>query len=189
MPDLAPILSSLAQAQRELLRTADSIAPEDWRVHPDPDKWCAAEVVAHLMMVERFIIATADRLQHKVPRPHSFFQRRHLPVRFVALRLTRLKTPIPLDPQFVGEKESMLGELRAVRERTLAFIDETKERDLSPYRWKHMFLGSLNTYDWFQLIASHEARHEKQVRQIASALRKPRANFSAATRNGSGTKS
>ena len=80
--------------------------------------------------------------------------------------------PIPLDPEIVHEKEEMLVELRQVRERTLAVIEETMERDLSKYRMPHPFLGILNMYEWFQLIASHEIRHRKQMREISDTLPK-----------------
>ena len=40
------------------------------------------------------------------------------------------QTPMPVDPELLAEKETMLAELRDVRERTLAFMDETKERNL-----------------------------------------------------------
>jgi hypothetical protein len=66
----------------------------------------------------------------------------------------------------------MLAELRQVRERTLAFIEETMGRDLSKYRMTHPFLGSLNAYEWFQLIASHEIRHMKQMQEISVSLPK-----------------
>jgi hypothetical protein len=50
----------------------------------------------------------------------------------VESRLIRRTTPIPLDPGIVSEKkEETLAKLRQVRERTLAFMEETMERDLS----------------------------------------------------------
>jgi hypothetical protein len=36
----------------------------------------------------------------------------------------------------------------------------------------HAFLGTLNAYEWFQMIASHEVRHTKQMKEIAAALPK-----------------
>jgi len=33
-------------------------------------------------------------------------------------------------------------------------------------------LGTLNTYQWMRLIASHEVRHTKQIQEIAAALPK-----------------
>jgi hypothetical protein len=95
-----------------------------------------------------------------------------LPLLLVEARVIRRKSPIPLDPEMLGEKEEMLAELREVRERTLAFLEETRGRDLSAYRWAHPFLGCLNAYDWMVMIAAHEVRHTKQMREIAAKLPK-----------------
>jgi len=89
--------------------------------------------------------------------------------------MVRLKTPIPVDPQLLRGKEVMLGELRDVRRHTLALIEETKDRDLSAYRWQHPFMGSLNAYEWFLLLGSHQIRHEKQMREIEANLPKQAA--------------
>jgi DinB superfamily len=170
---LAPILEKLAHAQSRLLHTADSVRPDQWKTRPVRGGWSAAEVVAHLIMVERAVLGSADRVMQHAPKHFSLLRKIHLPLALVESRLIRRKTPIPLDPELVREKETMLAELREVRERTLAFVDEIKGRDLSKYRWRHAFLGSLNIYDWLQMIACHEIRHEKQMREIAEAYRKP----------------
>jgi hypothetical protein len=66
----------------------------------------------------------------------------------------------------------MLAQLRDARERTYAFIEETSGRDLSEYYMPHPFLGTMNAYEWFQLIASHQLRHTKQMKEIATAFAK-----------------
>jgi hypothetical protein len=88
----------------------------------------------------------------------------------VEIRLVRLKTPIPIDPQLVGEKKLMFAELQRVRHSTLELIEETRDRDLRVYRWQHPFIGSLNAYQWFALLGLHQIRHEKQIREIATHL-------------------
>ena len=172
MPVLEPILEKLARAQHGLLRAADTVPGELWKTTPKPEAWSAAELVAHLMIVERAVIRAADKILQKVPKPIPLLKRFHLPLAAAELRLVRLKSPLPLDPTLLREKEAMLAELRQVRERTLAFMDETRRRDLSAYRWRHPFLGSLSAYEWFSLIASHEIRHQKQLREIAAGLPK-----------------
>jgi hypothetical protein len=167
------ILQKLAHAQSRLLHTADSVPADQWRTRPTRGGWSAAELVAHLIMVERSVLSSADRVMQHAPRKVSPLRRFHLPLALVEARLIRRKTPIPLDPELVREKETMLAELREIRERTLAFVDETKGRDLSKYCWRHAFLGTLNTYEWLQMIACHEVRHEKQLREIAKPYRKP----------------
>jgi hypothetical protein len=169
---LDPILEKLARAQQRLLQSADSIPTEHWKRRPARGGWSAAELIAHLIMVERSVIAKADRILQKTPKQFSIFRSFHLPMALVEARIVRRKTPVPLDPQLVQEKETMLATLREVRERTLAFLDETKSRNLSVYRWPHPLLGSLDMYDWFQFLASHEVRHEKQLREIAASLPK-----------------
>ena len=68
--------------------------------------------------------------------------------------------------------ETMLAQLRSVRERTLAFLEETQHRDLSAYSWRHPFLDRLDFYDWFAFLAAHEIRHSKQMWEIGQILRK-----------------
>jgi len=113
-------------------------------------------LICHLSAVERFILTRADKLLQNPPKPVPFYKRFHVPMLIVEARVIRRKAPAAVEPRMVGDKEEMLAELRGVRERTLAFIEETKGRDLSEYNMPHPFLGTLNAYDWLQFIASHE---------------------------------
>jgi hypothetical protein len=166
------IHDNLARAQTEFLGAADVVVREQWCTRPGADRWSAGELVAHLMSIERAILWTADRILEHPPRPVSFLKSLHLPMVLVESRLVRRKSPIPLDPALLCEKEEMLAGLRGVRDRTFSFIEETRGRDLGPYRYRHPFLGSLNLYEWLQLIASHEVRHAKQMKEIAGSLPK-----------------
>lgn len=172
MPSLQTITEKLVRAQRDFLSAADVVRAEQWKMNPGSRRWSAGELVGHLITVERAIIGGADKLLQNPPKSLPFLKRFHIPMILVESRLIRRQTPLPLDPQLVGEKEEMLAELREVRGRTLAFMEETKGRDLSKYHMPHPFLGTLNTYEWFQMIASHQFRHTKQMREIAAALPK-----------------
>jgi hypothetical protein len=169
---LNPILEKLSCAQTAFFCAADSVSAAQWNAKPQADEWSAAELVAHLVMVERAIIGSADRVMQKMPKPVPFLKRFHFPMWLVESRIIRRKSPIPLDPGLLNAKEEMLGELRAARERTLAFLEETSKRDLSAYCWPHPFLGMLNGYEWFEMVAHHEIRHTKQMREIAARLPK-----------------
>jgi len=169
---LEPILEKLVHAQAVFFRAADAIQVENWTTKRKAGEWCAAELVAHLIMVERAIVGGADRVVQKTPKRIPYLKRFHLPMWLVEARVIRRKTPLPLDHSLLGSKEAMLAELRAVRERSLAFLEETNRRDLSAYCWPHAFLGVLNIYEWFEMIAAHQLRHTKQIREIAAALPK-----------------
>ena len=172
MRSLEIILQNLARAQSELLRAADAVPADQWKTRPANERWSAGELIAHLSAIERAILGRADKLLQKPPKSVPFYKRFHVPMMIVEVRVIRRKAPPALEPQAVGDKEEMLAELRGVRERTLAFIEETRGRNLSRYNMPHPFLGNLNGYDWLQFIASHEIRHMKQMREIAASLPK-----------------
>jgi hypothetical protein len=75
-----------------------------------------------------------------------------------------------LDTALVTDKEDMLARLREARRGTLGFIQEVSGRDLSTYRYPHPFVGSLNLYDWLRVIAHHEVRHARQIREIVNSF-------------------
>jgi hypothetical protein len=167
---LEPILRKLERAQDRLLRAADAIPADLWKTSPREGAWSAAELIAHIVTVERTVIVVADKIFQKQPKQIPLLERVRLPFALVEMRLIRIKTPIPMDTELLREKEGMLAELREVRCRTLVLIDETKNRDLRAYRWRHPVLGSLNAYDWFSFLGSHQIRHEKQMREIAASV-------------------
>jgi len=172
VPGLNRIVEKLHRAQRGFLTAADLIPSHLWRLRSADGGWSAGEIVAHLCQVERTILGTADRIIRYAPKPVPIYKRLHLPLLLVEARVVRRKSPIPLDAELLTEKESMLADLRTVRERTLAFLEETSARNLRPYCWPHPFLGMLNTYEWFEMIASHEIRHTKQIKALAQEIPK-----------------
>jgi hypothetical protein len=170
---LQPIFEKLARAQTEFLHSADAITAPHWLAQPNPGCWCAGELVGHLCNVERGVRGYADRFIRKAPMPVPFYKRLHFPLALVETRVIKRKVPAIVAPSTaLADKETMLAQLRGVRERTLAFLQETQHRDLSAYGWKHPFLGRLNFYTWFAFIAAHEIRHSKQMWEIGQNLRK-----------------
>jgi uncharacterized damage-inducible protein DinB len=169
---LDSIISSMARAHAGLLAATDAVAADEWKMRPSEGKWSAAELVAHLMMVERAVIGKAERVQKHPPKRVSLLKRIHIPMALVESRWIRRKSPVAIEPEMLDDKDVMLAELGTVRERSLAFLEETRGRNLGEYCWAHPALGTLNTYQWMQFIASHEVRHTKQMREIVATLPK-----------------
>jgi len=165
-------VGKLRRAQATFLSAADLVTSANWKTAPHADSWCASHVVAHLCQVERSVLADASRVIHKAPLPIPYFQRFHIPFAVVELRLVKRTTPIPIDSELFASKEIMLAELESVRGRTLAFLEDTRNRDLSAYDWPHAFLGKLNFYSWFTFLAAHQIRHTRQLVDVAKNIPK-----------------
>ena len=176
MPRLEAIYDKLARAQGGLMTASEMVPEQLWKTAPREKAWSAAEVIAHVMMIERTVTGAAARILQKQPKHVPVLKRFRLPFVMAEMRLVRMMTPIPVDANLVHEKGIMLAELAQVRSETLALLDKNKARDLSVYRWRHPFLGSLNAYEWFAFLGSHQIRHEKQMREIAANLPKVIAN-------------
>lgn len=170
MTPLDSTLKKLASAQAVFLLAADAVSASLWQRQPREGCWCAAEIVEHLVTVERGVLAAVDRVVRRPPRPIPFFKGFHFSLLIVEARIRRRKSPIPQHPENLVQKQEMLAELRSVRERSRAFLEETKARNLSAYRWPHPFLGSLNAYQWFRFVGSHQSRHTKQMAELSRNL-------------------
>ncbi len=171
MTDIQPITEKLGRARAALLAVAESVPSEFWRKPPGPERWSAAEVIAHLTMVETAILEGARKMMAHEPRPVPFWRRLHIPPKVSEYRLIKRQTPLPLDPAYVGEKDAMLERFRALRGETLAFLQANQALDFARWRRTHPFFGSLNAASWFRMISHHEVRHTKQLREIVRALR------------------
>lgn len=173
MPSIQSISENLARAEEQFLAAADAVPADQWKTCPAEGRWSAGELACHLIQVERAIVKNVDKVLQRPPQPRPLSKRFHLPMALVKSRLIPRKTPIPLDAALVGEKDEMLAQLREVRQQTRAFLEEkTRGKDLGKYHMPHPFLGTFNLYQWFQVIASHQVRHSKQLREIAAALPK-----------------
>lgn len=154
------------------MRAVAAIPEESWRQPPKAGAWSGAEIVAHVMSVESTVIDGAERVLRKEPKRIPLLKRFSLPPAIVERRTIRIKSPIPVDERLVATKELMLARLGEVRARTIRLMEETKNRDLRVYRWKHPVLGMLHAYGWFSFLASHQIRHRKQLEEIVTGLRK-----------------
>lgn len=167
MPETAPILALLDRAHQGLVAACAEIPTARWKTPPPRGGWSASEVLAHLTMVETTVWNGAREVLAQRPGRHPLRNRLHIPPAFTQWRLVKRNTPIPLDASLVLSREESLLGFTAARNRTLKFIAEAGTRDLRPFRRNHPFLGSLDLYDWLRLLAYHEIRHTKQLREIA----------------------
>lgn len=170
MRDVASIIELLNQAHLGLLEACDQIPQARWKRPPPKGGWSAAEILAHLTMVESAVWSGAREELSKRPPRRPFWKKLHIPVAVSSVRTIKRKTPIPLDAKLVKARQESLEGYSAARQRTLKLIAEQSNRDLTPYRRTHPFLGSLNLYDWMRVLAYHEIRHTKQIREIVKTF-------------------
>jgi len=166
MKNLAPVFGFLKTSRAQFIATADEISNLNWLQSPAQQVWSAAEVVAHVGMVEETIITSCKKVLRSEPRPIALWKRIHPPLALATWRRKKVRSPIRLDPSRVYDRKGAYAALDATREASLAFMKSLGNRDLRSYRFPHPIFGSLNLYDWYRFIGYHELRHRKQIREL-----------------------
>ena len=171
MRDIDPILQLLASSRARFLATLDTVPEDRWRQSSRPGVWSAAELAAHVTMVERSVNKNAVRILGVAPASVPLLKRIHLPVRISSYRLFKVKSPFQMKQELLEDKPKHIEMLAASRKLTVDFLEANRQRDLAAYRAPHPLLGSINLYDWYKFIAYHEERHRKQLRDVVESFR------------------
>src|SRR6202166_2094988 len=155
MMNLRPLFEKLRRTRERFEAAARNIPDQHWRTPPRAGAWSAAEVVAHVIMVETLMTGAAAKITRKPPVQVPLSKRFHIPVALVAWRGVRVETPIPLDTLLLDDRETMLWRLAEQRQRTMAVLAAGRGENLRRYRVQHPVLGSLHYYNWFRTLAAH----------------------------------
>jgi hypothetical protein len=166
-PRLAELLAYV-RAQTEDLRNAyEAVPPERRAVRPEPDRWSPAEIVHHLVIVDRRInqrmrglIEEARALgsdTDAAPAASSIAER-------VTVRDRRFKTSEASEPRDT-DPSRIWNDIAAVRRELEEVVATADGLPLGKVFAPHPALGPLCGYDWIAFVGAHAARHADQIRE------------------------
>jgi hypothetical protein len=175
-PHLTTVLGRLDAARTDLHAAVDSVPAPLRAQKPARDRWSVNEVVEHIGLVEeRFltmVLAEVDRalaagLGPEIGSPPL------LPDQLQVMVIDRVnKRSAPDTVQPTGTVDSMTG-LQRIADAHTRLRDGLAKADglaLGTVTCDHRFFGTLNVYQWVELLAGHEERHMQQVREVATQI-------------------
>jgi hypothetical protein len=163
------VLNQLASSEARLLELVEGLTPQQWRFREKPDRWSIAEIVEHVILFENFItkaITNAMGAEAEPGKRASAAGKESAVLGLANSRSTRIMAREPVRP--VGkwpDPTVLVGELRQIRARTLAFAAET-QADLRNHFFPHLTLGDLDCFQWLVVLAQHASRHALQIEEI-----------------------
>ena len=172
-PHLAAVFSSLDRSTAALRAAIESVPPARRRERPAPDRWSVAEILEHLSLVEQIFnkrIAGAIDEARQAGLTSENAERDQLPTTIsevLANRAARRQAPDPAQPTGSLDDRAALSAFEAAQSSFRATLTQCDGLALSSVTHAHPFFGSLNAYQWAELIAGHEMRHVEQIREIA----------------------
>jgi hypothetical protein len=175
-PRIEEVLNYL-DTERSALHDAVELVPTALREkQPGPDRWSVANVLQHLLIIEKRIGAgmtkwVADaRAGGTGPETETSSVMNSLPLQLIADRSKRRDAPEEVRPQGDIDAESAWAALEQTRSTLRAAILAGDGLALGEVVQPHPVLGPINLYQWALFLGSHETRHTDQVREIAAQL-------------------
>jgi hypothetical protein len=162
--------AELDAIHQQLLETITPVDEERFARRPSPNEWSVAEIVHHLCLVERRVIAELERALSKPPVKVGFLQRMMPVALLVGRRMVRVKAPTAVEPLDPPSKEDALANYQSVRESLKAFSATHGGERLQQLAMKHPFLGTFDGVGAVSFVGHHEMRHFRQIKETLRKL-------------------
>jgi hypothetical protein len=163
-------LKRLDTVHAELKTTVNGVDPALLSRRPAENEWSVAEVIEHLCLVEGAVMKGITTKLAQPPVKVSFLKK-FFPMRIVSLRMKRLQAPKYVQPASdLPPVDELMKKFDAVRATTKELcIKEGSER-LSQVCLKHPYFGDMDGAAAVSMVAFHEQRHLKQIRETLKKL-------------------
>lgn len=148
-----------------------SVSDEQATTLHDGEKWTLAHIIEHLALVQNGMAKISAKLLNEAK---NTFKKSNgeavLSEGFVQkateARQLKFEAPERIQPTgtlTIAESLAKMAETRKILE-NLRPLFETVE--CSGFSFPHPFMGDLTAHEWLTLIGGHEARHQRQIKNI-----------------------
>ena len=174
-PHLSSVLETLDHAGDDLRRAVERIGVSRAQLKPDPERWCAAEVLEHLALAEGSftdrIASTIDAARDAGLGRESATERAELPDAIrtrLAVRTMKRVAPDRVRPTGTLDLASAWAAVDAQERRLRETLAGADGLALNEVIVQHPTLGAFTVYQFVELIAAHRRRHVAQIEEMAS---------------------
>jgi hypothetical protein len=162
-------LRRLDTVHAELKSTVNGVDPALLSKRPAENEWSVAEVIEHLCLVEGAVMK-GIKLKLAQPPVKVSFLKKFFPMRIVSLRMKRLQAPKYVQPaNELPPMNELLDKFDALRANTKEICIKECAR-LSQDCLKHPYFGDMDGAAAVSMVAFHEQRHLKQIRETLKKL-------------------
>lgn len=175
-PRTRELLDHLAACHAEARAAFDAVPVAQRMQKPAPDRWCAAEVVEHLAIVEQqvggLLRRGLDQARAKGPLPAEDRTELVLPSMDASRvldrerRIVAVARVVPTGGLDADAAWRALEAARAVVEDLVRSVDGFRTDAVQA---PHFALGTLDFAQWVAFLGLHERRHAAQLRELARA--------------------
>lgn len=168
------LLALLARDRAALLAEAERVPRARWAERPAPDRWSVVEILEHVARIDTGVAKLlALRAVEPVPAtPEELAAARLAPHKIAAVRepTQRVEAPERVRPRGAVAPDSAAEHLAAARAALEAAYQAADPAVLDGMVHPHPFVGPLTLRGWVEFVAHHDARHARQIGELAGAV-------------------
>ena len=163
-------LKRLDAVHAELKDTVSGVDPAVVSRRPAENEWSVAEVIEHLCLVEGAVMK-GIKVKLAQPPVKVSFLKKFFPMRIVSLRMKRLQAPKYVQPaNDLPPLDQLLEKFDAQRASTKEICIKEGADRLRQVCLKHPYFGDMDGAAAVSMVAFHEQRHLKQIRETLKKL-------------------
>jgi len=161
------ILSDLKNSEQAVTEVVERASEALFLKKPNETSWSMAELVEHIIMVEKGILGTIQKMGAKAAAEAIISKLDDKAIiQLISNRARKVKAPEHFIPKGIfSSKEIAIQGLRAHRAQIEAFITATK-LPLKNIGFPHFAVGMLNGENWSNFMAGNCKRHADQMAEI-----------------------
>lgn len=162
------LFSELADSELAVKKVVEVATEALFQQKSDDTNWSMAELVEHIMLVEKGVLGTIQKIGAKSPSEAVVTPLDDATIiRLTGNRGTKVDAPKHFIPKGIfTTKEMALQAFRAHRATIEDFISTTT-LPLGNIGFPHFLMGILNAENWFVFMAGHCKRHAEQMAEIS----------------------
>ena len=159
-------LAYLAETRKGVVEATKGLTEAQWKFKPAPDRWSAAEVLEHVVLIEDIVQGILAKIGQA---PAGAADRDPKQVDAMVLakvpdRTEKFQAPPPALPSGRWTSAGTLERFLKSRSQTVEIMRSAA--DLRGHVIAHPVFGPLDGYEWILATAAHSARHTKQILEV-----------------------
>lgn len=174
-PRISELIDYIELERADLAAAIGSVPSDMHDRKPAEDAWCVADVVHHLVIIDRRVTAMLARaidearLGEIAPDDATDPILPSIDIHRVQDRSRKFKNPRG-EPESWLSVDDGLNALDAVHAELRALLGQRDLPNLGKISRPHPAFGPLTGYEWVAMIGAHMHRHADQIREIGTQL-------------------
>lgn len=166
-------IRKIQESRKETYELIKDVNEEDFTFKEEDEKWCLAEIIHHLTLIEEYTFAYIIHFKNKIPKSRlkAITGKTRTKFKVPLEKFPKVEVPIKeIVPGRFMTKDLVLELMPSARKRLESHLLGFEDVLANAFQFSHPLLGKMNLFEWCDFLAIHEKHHQKQIREILNSL-------------------